>query len=371
LNLGAKPKATAKKIHAADLENEITKRVDSLVKVFHADRYKDRRAAAEALLSIHDAYIKAMTDRVDDPKARNAILATLKDSLSEAAIASELAHCRKEQREKLLKFRRKHPDIFMDMFSLNWRRQFNALKKIRDLKDTEALAEPIVVDAMSHPCPQVADEALSIAATGRYRSDKLVDALCKIAFKIKTREWTSIIYSSNTHKQQRLALLALKAIRSRRAAPTILAMILEPDTRYNYYRYYRDSILLELLVDTGEKRAIPHLLEALHKQGNNSKNSWRHNNKRVTWRRKDTLLIAVIRLSGQDPSAYGIVQKSFKYRMKVTQIGFYSEKDRTKAVKRINDWWAKHKDTPPYNKLEPLVLPELPSEKQKRLKNKK
>jgi ankyrin repeat protein len=100
---------------------------------------------------------------------------------------------------------------------------------------------------------------------------------------------------------------------------------------------------------TGEKRAIPHLVELLA-------------DKQIA----ADALYALCRLTGQQPENYGLVIKvrSEDNGDDVTRrASFRSTWQKLFAPGRFRRWWAKHKTDPQYKDLKPLELPLMPEVK--------
>jgi len=339
-------------LRAADLEPALRTRADAIIDALAAPRYRDRRAAQQSLRALHAAYLAALAKFANDEVLRDGVIETLGESVAEAAIARDLAAMDPPRRRAGQQFRAENPALFADMYSLSWTRQLAALRAVAKLPETDTRAEHFVLQAVEHASPLIAVEALNLLKTGRYRSDAVVDALCRIVEEQAPPNWRQSYYDSSKPAPHLAALEALEKIASRHAAPLLARMLLDPQ----HSSACRDGLLATALAATGEKRAIPLLMDAMELKSYRS-SSVSRNGKTVSWQTGDTRLLAAIRLTGQKESQYGMTNLTEPYARSVTTYGFAEDSQRAEALKKFRQWWADHKDQAPYKDLTPLALP--------------
>lgn len=339
-------------LRAADLEPALRSRADALIDAMAAPRYRDRRAAQQSLRALHAAYLGALAEFADDEALRDGVIETLGENVAEAAIARDLAGMDPPRRRRVQQFRAENPALFADMYSLSWTRQLAALRAVAKLPETDTRAEHFVLQAVEHASPLIAAEALNLLKTGRYRSDAVVDALCRIVEEQAPPNWRQSYYDSSKPAPHLAALEALEKIASRHAAPLLARMLLDPQ----HSSACRDGLLATTLAATGEKRALPLLMDAMELKSYRSSSASR-NGKTVSWQTGDTRLLAAIRLTGQKESQYGMTSLAEPYDRLATLFGFAEDSQRAAALKKFRQWWAENQDKPPYKDLTPLALP--------------
>ena len=341
----------------ADLEARLARRIAGLVETFRSRRYKDREAARAALLALHRAYLDAMTRYADDddPEVRARILDVLGEAIATARLERVLVKLPAPQRRKLLLLGKAHPQVVSDVFSLNWARRLEAVKKIQEMKDPAGLAEPLLILCVNHPWRVLAAAAVNAISEGNYRSDATVDALLKVLVRAPRNDWSRGWYDTRNPAPHLAALAALRNIKSKRAAPTLLALMGSSPN----FDVRRGTALAEVIGTTGEKRAIPVLLTQL--KNTNVRSTWSFNNVKLTIAASDPALLALLALTGQSPASYAFLSHEQRFSSSQTQIiyGFADKKARDKAIGKFKDWWTKHKGRSPYKDLVPLAVPDL------------
>jgi HEAT repeat protein len=223
------------------------------------------------------------------------------------------------------------------------------------MKDKAGLAEPLVILCINHPWRTLADAAINAVVENSYRSDATVDALLKVITQAARTDWSHSWYDPRTPAAHLSALAALKSLKPKRAAPTLLALL----GNKRSFDVRRSLALAQALAATGEKRAIPALIAKL--KDTSTMSTWSFNNVKITIARSDPSLLALVELTGQGTGSYGFVthdQRGMAHEQ--TIFGFPDKKARTKAIQKFKDWWTKHKDKPPYKGLQPLLVPDLP-----------
>ena len=345
--------------YASPRQARLASDVAEIVKRFRSRRYKDRQSAEAELLGLHRAYAETLTHFADDadPEVRVRIAEVLNRAIGISRFQHALARLRSADRKKMLRLKKSHPQIVDDILSPVWPRRIKAVGAIEKLDDPEALAEPLLVLCMDHPSKELAAAAIDAAIDNHYRSDAFVDALVATLIRTPQDDWRRSRYSSGSSTGGPLphmaALSALKSIRPKRAAPALAAMMLDRTGGHNY----RPSHLADVLAATGEIRVIPRLIDGL--KLTNVYSSWSFgNNKRITLAAADPALKALLLLTNQDATKYGLAHHPHNHYSE-TVYGFPDAKAREKGVTMFKDWWARNKDKPPYNDMTPLDLPDL------------
>ncbi len=300
-----------------------------------------RQAAQRAIADLEDVYLQSLVEaaREGEPALRDKVLDLLAEAFAEGTIQSTLCRLPAAQKAKMFALLQDSPKAARDMFSLNSSAKAEAMKTLLARPDPNTLAEPLLLLTLKDPAPFVQRFGISLAATGRYRSDESIDALLCMLLAISQDEWNQAAYNSD--RPLRKLLEALTKIGSPRAAPVLLGML-------NVNEYNRAALLIEPLVATGQKGMIPALIGRLNNTSVYSTHSM--NNKSVTLASSDTALVVLLRLTGQDIKSYGL--ESIDSGVKL--YGFKDEKTRKDAIKKFRDWWAANKDQAPYKDIKPI-----------------
>lgn len=349
--------ATAPAPNGGDLKEDLRPAVAAetrrLAERFRSTTYSARDAARRQLLGLQQAVFGPLADqtqdRDSDPGRRG--LDVLGEALAESSLHAAGFPLEGEARGKFLAFAALEPNVARDAFSLSWPARVEALSRIASMEDPNALAEPLVAISLRDLTPQTILAAVRVAATGRYRSDAVVDALTELLAKSQPGDrYQSYRSGGDTENAPEAALAALTKIRSPRAAPALLAIILQGASTGQE----ASASLFDALAATGEMRVIPHLLESLKNTSVFSTHTF-GNNRTVTRAPCDIPLLVLVKLTGQDPKAYAIeTPTDYRYL-----VGFKNDKARQAALKKWNEWWDKNKGAPPYKDLQPLSLPTL------------
>jgi hypothetical protein len=330
-----------------DLQVELTETVGRLADAL--GREADREQAADALLTLQRAVLEPVRQHAGDGDAEVRLRArqTLAEVLLRTRMQRVLAHLPADQEAKLRALRRARPQLFEDVFSDDLPRRIDAVKRIAETDDPDALAEPVVTLCLGHPSDELATAAAVAAGTGRYRSDAVVAKLVRMLDRDSAPPYRSR-YSYDSSSAQQLAVTALRKIASPSAVPALLQRM-----KSNPRMGDAGLDIAETIGASGELGAIPHLLEML--RDTRVRGSFSVNEIKVTRAPCDPALLALVRLTGQDPARYGFVlYEQRNWRL----FGFSEYDDRNKALARFRTWWAEHKDRPPYDAIEPVELPE-------------
>lgn len=330
------------------------------VRGFGDERFENRQLAGEEMLATLEMMLEPLVARARDEDARKAVLEVLGRLVAEADAQSFLANLaadeHHEQLEKALAFRREHPEVFEDLFSLNWHQRARSLERIARLNDTKALAEPLLIQNMSHSSEPVVRAALISCATGRYHSDEMVDELLRVALENtedRDRGW----YNPSDMPLSVAAVRAIERIGSRRAAPTLMALLKQALSEHDHQF---SAQLVRTIGETGETNLLPILIKGLDGTQVRSTQSTSNDGEeiRLTIAESDFYLMAALLLTDQKPGDYGFIYLSSYHGEQERGFGFADEKQREEAVKKFKDWWEEHSGRAPYDDLKPPPIPQ-------------
>jgi hypothetical protein len=333
---------------AADLHKHIADLLDQS----GSPDYRKREDAARRLRMLAGSLLRALAD-VDhaiSEQRRQAAAGLLSGLVARVQANAHVARCEPADRKALLAFRKERPGTVEAIFGLSQRRRISALKKLRSLGEPQQV-EPLVLLGLTDEAEAVQLAALNAVQSGRFTSDALVDAVGKLVLEGATqRHWI--------HQPQgvtRQAIQALKATKSRRAVPILVAMMTQDNQQTQTL-----SLLAELVGQSGEKRAILNLMPAL-KAGSNG--SWSTGKVEITVSRSDPALMACILLLGEKPAEYGFTYLPHHRDPRV--YGFKTDKERKQAIEKFKEQWEAVKLLhPEYKKLKPLLLPSVEGDDQ-------
>ncbi|MFW6066106.1 MAG: hypothetical protein ACOC9S_04735 [Planctomycetota bacterium] len=332
-----------------ELQVRISETMGALADALTAET-SQRREAEESILKLHTSLLEPVRVRAADadPEVRLRARDTLSDALLQTRILRVLAHVPPENEFKLRRFRKAHPDLFDDVFGEDLERRTAAVARIATLDDPDALAEPLLVMCLGHPSEQMQTAAVYVATTGRYRGDATIRKLMDIVERRGLRRQHGYGRHDSTPLPGDLALTAVTEIGSPAAAPGLTKLITQC---HQHFGYSAEIELAEALAATGELRVIPHLIGRLDLTHHTISMELEHGH--FSKAPCDAPLLALLFITGQDPSRYGFVlAEHYSDRM----FGFTDAHDRENAVKRFRKWWDEHKDDPPYADMEPLEL---------------
>ena len=328
-----------------------------------SERGEEVEAARAALLDAHRSCVNHVLEQLPSlsPAGREKARGLLHDMAADAHLAYAGAGLGEAYRARLLQFRNAHPRAALDAFSPDLQRRVKAVRAIGGLKDPARLAEPVLFVALGDPSREIVFGAAFAAESGRYRSAALVDALLAALVRHDpawrdvwdcwetTPTWSSVISVTR----------ALAGIGSKRAAPTLLALMLrraEPNS-------IRDAALAGALSASGEVRAIRHLMGLLSQVEVSFRSTeWgKVLPGKVTMARADAALMALIELTGQDWRDYGFKRLSPAAPLAWTgaDYAFPGGEERAAAIAKFKGWWNHNSRSPRYKDLKPLQLPRI------------
>lgn len=365
---GGRPAAATQPGRQEDLERRLGGEVARLVTKLRAERYADRQAGEDEIVALHQQLVDCVARRAEPaagarpgeaavPEARRLVSGILGEMIVEIRIASMLAEQPAERREQLVRLRHSAGATFDDLFSLSWSRQAAAVMRIANTRGEPEAAEALLVRAIRHPSDEVSASALRAVRQGRLRSDAIVDALGRLVADKLTRRGSRSPYGDPRASGGPFAeaIKTLKELGSPRFAPLALALLKASQNQSEIRQ-----ALAVAVGRSGEKRAIPVLLEMLDEKGWES--TWTSGKMTLTIRPGDAPLMALLHLTGQDPKNYQFIHWQWDNQFGDRTYGFKDDKTREAAVRKFRLWWAVKKDGEPYKGLEPLAPSELRSE---------
>jgi hypothetical protein len=318
-------------LDVAPLCEEIARAVTRLTAGLDGPTPASRAQAQQRLIDLHSRLTGPLLASAHRPTPKFLLqnLAALCEGLAYAATLD------RPMRDKLLLFRDRNDDLFRKFFQLELQAQQETLAGLSRKDDATGSAEAIVILGLSSYAPAVREAACEAAASGRYRSDRVIDLLCE---QLAGRS-TEIV-----------AVRALTKVATPRIAPLLLSRM--RDDYYGRCELYRDA-----LVATGDPRLVPALVARLGTNKDVS-NTGTVNGKSITVCLDDHYLYILLKLTGQSPADYDLhvppeSDRSSYYRM----LGFANLKSRETAYAKMRTWWDAKKDQPPYKDLEPLPAP--------------
>jgi len=327
-----------------DLNQQIARRIGQLVEVLRvADDPNAPKAAGTQIVAIEKAYLKALLAYIDDddPEVRLRVRQLLDRIATDIRVRRTLAKLPADQRTKLRLLRRQHPEIFRDVFSQELDRRVAAMKAIADMKDPKAIAEPLIVLCLNHPAQALVAAAAEATTTGRYRSDAVVDALCRVLARARANDWSRIAEG----KPLWSAIRAIQAINSPRSTPQLLWLLQDK----KFPNMYRLRVLTDMLIATGDKRLIPALIPLLYNKTTIACIGF--DVQRVTVAYSDFALFILVRLTHQSPTRYKLITAQLSH---AGIVGFTKLADRKAAIDAFMKWWQKNKQKEPYRGLKPI-----------------
>jgi hypothetical protein len=339
----------------APLPAELKAAIEQLIDRLGADEYERRVDAQKSLVDLYRACLDLLTARLadKDEEVRHRLQEVIEAIAADAAFCQALAQLPPERHATMVAFRQRFPEVCRKAFASKSAERVAAVLGIEKLDDTKGLAEPLLLMHLTGPSEELMAAAARAARCGRYKSDAMVDALCNVL--IRRFQYYAIDQGyGDGWTPQYWALTAIRRIGARRAAPTLVALLVQPGLDCS-----PDGVsLVSALAAANERRAIPHLLPLLEKTDPDVLMGPDPDKRTATVAMSDLALGALLRLTGQDLDSYGFAAK----RPPVLEgRGFKSKQDRAKAIAKFRKWWDAHKGKAPYKDLKPLDLPSIPS----------
>ncbi|MCL2700809.1 MAG: hypothetical protein FWE88_03845 [Phycisphaerae bacterium] len=316
-----------------------------------------RTRAQDRLLVLHDRLTAPLIDAArgqtdhDDPGARFLLqyMAALSEGLSHAATLDGPA------REKLLRFRAEQGWLFRLYFSMDDSNQDVALSQLAHVKDPDANAEPLVVLALRSENSEIFQQACRIITTKKYRGPQIVDRLCK-----------AVATGKMDRHAEYAAAKVLGVLNDPNTTPLLLERLRErasPADSWYVMGGRLAAVYSDAMVAMQDRRLIPVLVERLSQD---SKISNLNSTRTMTYCVNDYYLYILLRLTGQSPEDYQLLPAGRNVVLPESDDappGFLEEANtdknaRAAAYEKMQQWWAEHKDQPPYKDLEPLPTAE-------------
>jgi HEAT repeat protein len=322
-------------------------------------------AAQERLLEIQRAVLATLDPYVDDAdlEVRLRVGEVLDEMIVEARVTRMIASLPPDQRSRMLQFRQSQPAIFALMMSQDWNQRVKAVGKLTRQSDPQRLAEPLVVLCLRHHSTELVTRAAEAVQRCDYRSDAVVEALAGALGRYQGEpEVRYGRYGRGVLSPALTICEALGNIASPRSARALIDAL--PGGAHSVGG--NSSLiapLIDALVSTGEKRAIPTLLDRLNGDDRSGRTTWSFESGTATTQTSDYAFYAILRLTSQAPSEYKmLVVASSPFNAFPGgrfSIGFAreKEKDRKDAYEKLKNWWAAAREKQPYTGLTSLEPP--------------
>jgi hypothetical protein len=365
------PSADADLYDTTGLEAQIRRLVTLCADGLRSERPKERLRAREAILAIQQSILDAIGQAKSESQAH--VLPILTALAVRCEMAARLVGMSESDRHKVAQYALHHPLIVEEFFSPVWNQQAHAMAKMQAQSDPMGEAEPLVVMAMKHPWPALRNRAITMTvgksdtSPSPYHGQAIVDALCDLlASRLVSTSSNSRFFrrarmypfnNRDDYINEDEILRALRQIRSKRAAPVLLAMMVARSDPFSYLsNFYSDAVLSQTLAATGETRTVPLLVELLQRPDTRM-SSMMVDNKIWSFSNRDNILYALLLLTKQTPLDYKMMVRTQGDESDQTMIGFATAEARKAAVEKFQLWWREHQDQPPYKDLKPLAVP--------------
>ncbi len=346
---------------APELAKQLTQASQKAVDVFRTGRVTQRQAAAEAVMALYRAYVTGVAGELASSTTQVAAIAgeSLERVLSEARFNSFIGTLSSADRTRVFAFRKANSELVSSVFSARWKKSLAGIRKLGSSQGDDG--DPILVYCLSHSSPEVLMAAAEAVASGKFKSDAVIDRLNEIIANGPPQWWQRMVNSPKPMFKEHAAYVALMKIHSPRSTGTVLALLL--DKRPNFWHdCYSQFYQTDLLATIGDKRALPVLLARMGDQ--NQTMSSTINGKQITSFEGDAALLAAIRISGQDAKDFKMLIEKWGGGSSVSVFGFAAQADREEARKKMRAWWEKNKDAAENKDLGPLVVPTLKDNQQ-------
>lgn len=309
----------------------------------------------EQLLELQRCYLQSLVPyaRDRDLEVRLRVQAVLNEVFDQSRVARMLAYLPPANRSQLVEFRRLQPRLFSEMLNRDWSRRVTAVRSLSRKTDPNHLAEPLIMLTLRHPSAKLVAEAAAAVIRCEYQSDGTVEALEHVLARFRNHP-SGMYWDDDYISPSQAAMNALQTISTPRATCAMLKLLLNP-----FQRGYMDSSitssLAEAVAGTGDKRAVPVLVDSLDLPAGRRPNYWplRAGEHRGSTDVRDYALYAALKLTGQSPAAYGMLRAEYYGSV---YIGFRKASDRAKAYDRMKQWWKAHRGKAPYER-PPLQIP--------------
>ncbi|MCL2701051.1 MAG: hypothetical protein FWE88_05090 [Phycisphaerae bacterium] len=314
-------------------------------------RQRDRAQAAilqlhrQLLLPLDAAHGKTLATR----DYRN-LLATWAREVRLARLGVELGA---EPMARIRKLQTAKPNIFELLISDDPAAMNVGFNTLRGWSDPDKLAEPLVTRALRNSRPEYMDQLLAVYQLNRYLTPATLDGLLEIYHgqSAPRRPGQTPQQAANALANLRQQILPLLCkFEDDRIPPILLHAVME------YRHIYQTAPLIEGLVKNKAHGAIDVLMSATGR-GSAGAVQGKIGAQTVTYVTDDTLLYAVLKLTGQSPDLYGL--KVQNYQGRISMIGFTDDESRKAAMEMLRLWWDGQRDQPPYNDAPP-VTPQPP-----------
>lgn len=338
------------------LADKLQQACQAMVKDLGHDRVSRRQAADRFFRETFVAYLDALLDAGDHLDTAVSAGELMEKAVVESQFEALLASQSPAFREKMIQCRKAIPETFDQVLSMDRVSSSVGIRSLAKLgADKQAMAEPLLVYCLRHPSNDVMMAALDVAASGVYKSDEIVCALSDtFCSPFVYFNWYQVLMQGTNKIPAPMAMKALIAIRTPLAVSTLVSSVSNNQNN----DMYRMLAICSAIAECNDKSAVPALVALLDRKSMGSMGFGMPNGKQMTMCDRDGALMALVKITGQDPADYKFTLYDMPTGMaKVQMYGFTDEQARTAAITKFQQWWKDNKDKPPYSELKPLPLP--------------
>ncbi|MBN1943443.1 MAG: HEAT repeat domain-containing protein [Phycisphaerae bacterium] len=321
---------------AERLKKTVAAEAQRLARGFTEEHYRRRAAASEELLALQDAMLAEVLTgaRTDPPAQRRARLGLAEDMLVSARIEQFLLDRSPADRPTFRSLRADYPRAFRDYFGLSSSRRRQALESLTK-DDATARTEPLVLDMLQNLDDETTPIAIQALGTGWYRSGPIQKLLAgpisdRYVQKLKREHCYYAMGAANPYQPWINALAAVGG----EECFGVLRSILEDQ---DWQMRQRCGDVVNAIAESKDPRAVDMLLPLLEKT--DILNSMQFSDKKkITQATSDYALMALIRVTGQDPKGYPFSHAPGRRFGGADLFGFPDEATRKKAIAQFRDW---------------------------------
>ncbi|MBN1554124.1 MAG: hypothetical protein JXA11_05220 [Phycisphaerae bacterium] len=326
---------------AEALVRRVARRTRELVREFSHPNYRHREKAFKELRALQGAMLKAISagGNTDSPEQRRARLGLMGRMVVSARIQEFYFEQSPESLQPLAALREEKPEAFRAYFGLSSRRRSDALK-ILAAEDKARRAEGLLIDALQSDDDAITPAALKVLESGGYRSETLRKLLAgevsdRFLHKLKQQHG---YYRQDMFNSYQVWFNALGAVGGEQCLDVLVGCFdLQQWQIHNCYRF-----LVEAVVKCDDPRVVEMLLPHLKKT--NVVFGYSVQGKNIQCAVSDFVLMALIRLTKQDPKQYSFVFPPYGNFNNAMMYGFPDDKTRGKAIEQFRVWYRNRKN---------------------------
>jgi hypothetical protein len=252
---------------------------------------------------------------------------------------------------RLRKFRDAKPDILDRLIADDPQTQLEGFRLLHQWPDPSRLAEPLIQRALRDH-PDLAWQAVLLLHKNRYISPATLDGLLltfdNCSAMLQHPEQTPQSIRATTILRDQI-LQVLPKFDDPRLSPILLQGLLDSPSAS------LAGPTIDWLTRRNALGAVPVLMDHLHDDApvTTVRNP---NAEPYTHTANDALLYGVLKMTDQPFADYDLNVKTHPTTGHVHTIGFADDQTRKAAIEKLRSWWVDHRDKPPYNKTEPIIM---------------